>query len=425
MYYYYYLIFNSTKKYIVPILITFSFLLSISVLPPTAQASDLDIREVIDLLIAIGVIAPDKIPAINAYFETLDNTQSQIETVATKTYVLNDGGVLSESGYTSFMVKYPANWKYKEFSYNTEGIAFCPKNISNCGVGMMNMKSSITIYPYKYDMTGNISRNSRTHHNYENDEGEILASASLSDLKYEEEFEDIISDFRFINNSKQFSIEVLSPNGGEKYKKGDTVNIKWDVRNVKSNTLTIDLLKSNGTLVYNLGTLVNPVLGSGNNAPFTWPIPRDGAPGGRTIDHGNYKIRICKYPNPHADSDCDESDSFFKIIPENDGVNYPKLDLLTPEINDYTVTQSGVTFPLTDESTMVGVELDTAWCKKENPRAAGRGPFEFSWGDGQKSCSWFPATHIYSDSDEYRIEVRVKNTVGRIASRDNYVEIGE
>jgi len=98
--YYYYLIFNSTKKYIVPILITFSFLLSISVLPPTAQASDLDIREVIDLLIAIGVIAPDKIPAINAYFETLDNTQSQIETVATKTYVLNDGGVLSESGYT-------------------------------------------------------------------------------------------------------------------------------------------------------------------------------------------------------------------------------------------------------------------------------------------------------------------------------------
>jgi hypothetical protein len=61
------------KKYIISMLVASVFLISVPFLAPKASASDLNIRNFINLLVAIGVITPDKLPAVNAFLTTLDN----------------------------------------------------------------------------------------------------------------------------------------------------------------------------------------------------------------------------------------------------------------------------------------------------------------------------------------------------------------
>jgi hypothetical protein len=95
---------------------------------------------------------------------------------------------------------------------------------------------------------------------------------------------------------------------------------------------------------------------------------------------------------------------------------YPYLEIHEPSINGLNVEQNGVTFPT------VG-DIDGYWCKNINPNADGNGPFEFNWGDGTKSCSWFPAKHNYYGSGKFHIEVRVKNTEGFISARSNEIKI--
>ncbi len=102
-------------------------------------------------------------------------------------------------------------------------------------------------------------------------------------------------------------------------------------------------------------------------------------------------------------------------IPTDDGRFYPSVTLIDPVITNNSVSLNGVAYP-------VSGELNDDWCKATN-RNAGSGPFEFNWGDNSKSCSSFPATHIYQNGGQYRIEVRVKNSRGLISSRDKYVTI--
>ena len=108
------------------------------------------------------------------------------------------------------------------------------------------------------------------------------------------------------------SITVLSPNGGEIYKKGDTAYVRWNTQNIGNATIKIDLLKTNGTLVYNLASMVNPSKGSqvdANGPAYSWAIPTETSPGGRRIDSGQYKIQICET----GTNNCDSSNSYFTI----------------------------------------------------------------------------------------------------------------
>ena len=62
------------KKYIVSGVVALVLLVSSFGVVNQASASDMSIKDFINLLITIGVIAPDKIPAVNAYLATLNNT---------------------------------------------------------------------------------------------------------------------------------------------------------------------------------------------------------------------------------------------------------------------------------------------------------------------------------------------------------------
>ncbi|GEM_PF-4594816 len=132
---------------------------------------------------------------------------------------------------------------------------------------------------------------------------------------------------------------------------------------------------------------------------------------GKTITYLNRQLPAGFYPIQLIDSVTGKSNVVsFEVTGKED--LYPKLDLMEPKIEGYTVSQNGVALP-------VSGQIDTTWCKKTNPTASGDGPFEFSWSDSIVSCSWFPASHTYNPRPwTYNVTVRAKNTSGLIAARD-------
>jgi hypothetical protein len=127
----------------------------------------------------------------------LSNRQEQEDgsgpiNVGSKTYVDNEYG---------FKVEYPSGWQYKDVSYNLDGVGFCPSNMENCGAmgGGGSINAPIIIQPSKYDMTGNVANVSDSFHPLKDREGRIMAVAILTNSKYEEEFEKMVSTFEFIN----------------------------------------------------------------------------------------------------------------------------------------------------------------------------------------------------------------------------------
>lgn len=64
------------KKYIISVLFALLFLVGAPFAINQARAADMSMRDFINLLITIGVITPDKMPAVNAYLATLDNNST-------------------------------------------------------------------------------------------------------------------------------------------------------------------------------------------------------------------------------------------------------------------------------------------------------------------------------------------------------------
>ena len=138
------------------------------------------------------------------------------------------------------------------------------------------------------------------------------------------------------------------------------------------------------------------------------------------VDSNFLQENYCNLPeNNYLDNYyCENGCQNGACIDNGDGSDYPSEELLMPEINDLIVSQNGVAFAVCGE-------LDEVWCNKENPRAEGEGPFEFKWGDGEVSCSWFNAKHEYGEEGKYEIHVRVKNSCGFISDRNSFVKLGE
>jgi hypothetical protein len=97
-------------------------------------------------------------------------------------------------------------------------------------------------------------------------------------------------------------------------------------------------------------------------------------------------------------------------------IDYPYLNIWESSKAGFNIFQNGAASPSSRD-------FDYTWCKQENPSAEGGGPFEFRWGDGNISCSWFEAAHIYADYGNYTIAVRAKNSRELISERFSYADI--
>jgi hypothetical protein len=107
------------------------------------------------------------------------------------------------------------------------------------------------------------------------------------------------------NSSSQPSITVLSPNGGEKFKLGDTINIRWTASNAKNIALSVDT--PDGILAtYGTSGMIIDVLAP-NTGNYSWTIPSDFQPGFYKID------ATVPYDPSTGFSAVDRSDSVFTI----------------------------------------------------------------------------------------------------------------
>ncbi len=78
-------------------------------------------------------------------------------------------------------------------------------------------------------------------------------------------------------------VTVISPNGGEKFQNGNTIEIKWSTKNNVNKTVGIILTRNDGkSVVKEIAGSVNMIPDSGK---YSWTIPSD-------IATGNYKIGV-------------------------------------------------------------------------------------------------------------------------------------
>lgn len=96
----------------------------------------------------------------------------------------------------------------------------------------------------------------------------------------------------------------------------------------------------------------------------------------------------------------------------------PSISLQLPKVEQFQKVAT-----VKGEFTAKCGKVDRNWCKIKNPFATGYGPFEFNWGDREKTCAWFPTTHKYAEAGEFTISVSGKNTCGLTQTETTAVKI--
>ncbi len=107
------------------------------------------------------------------------------------------------------------------------------------------------------------------------------------------------------------SLKIISPNGGEKWRIGETHEIKWNVGNWPTWDVDIFVVALSGRVVnFSRSIVTKEDKVPPSQGTFTWEIPEDFPVG------ENYQIRISsEYPGPGAGGyDFDDSDSSFSIV---------------------------------------------------------------------------------------------------------------
>jgi hypothetical protein len=101
--------------------------------------------------------------------------------------------------------------------------------------------------------------------------GYFLSEPEHGDVKVTQGIKQIISTFKFTSTpaaTSQPSIKVISPNGGEKYKGGDTINITWNSSGFDSSLVNLYLLRTDEGQTSRLAS------GIRNTGSYMWTIPK-------------------------------------------------------------------------------------------------------------------------------------------------------
>ncbi len=91
------------KKNIIIILVVSVLLIGVPFISNTAQAKELSIREFINILVTVGIITPDKMPAVNTFLATLGDVETKNST-STITVIYPNGG--EEITNSSIMIRW-------------------------------------------------------------------------------------------------------------------------------------------------------------------------------------------------------------------------------------------------------------------------------------------------------------------------------
>lgn len=145
--------------------------------------------------------------------------------------------------------------------------------------------------------------------------------------------------FSIIKSKDPYYIKILSPNGGEKFKDGENIKIKWDTNLPKNQRLNLFVSLNNLEIGKELGSVVAGVKTATWKAKYIDSIvSTESNPPTTFYSNGNFKLgltcpfedKICLRPGGESNY-FDTSDSIFKIIPPAT----PVIDTVNP--NEGTV----------------------------------------------------------------------------------------
>jgi hypothetical protein len=212
----------------------------------------------------------------SAYFNIISGTTNQSVTV------------LSPNGGERYVVggDYEIRWKATNFPSNSKVyIELRPRGTN------LSPASKIAVVPYTnsyvtWQIPNTIIPGEYIVEIYKADQyGNINPNESAKD----------VSDASFVISANsptprpQASVTVLSPNGGETYKVGDTMVIKWSTSNVTNVILNIENANYGGDTGQHIQQIA---LSSAQAGAYSWVIPSQ-LGGSMTLDQGNvYKVWV-------------------------------------------------------------------------------------------------------------------------------------
>ncbi len=303
----------------------FGFSLFINVTPVKAQSAD--ICSLVNLLIMINVIPADKVNAARTAFNC---SVPVIPLVQPSITVLSpNGGETIEIGQ-----KYNITWNTK----NTNNITVVLINDSiQCRTGIVGCQNSFTIYSGKNTGSYLWDTNKKMFGGSTGPNSVSVVPGSQYKIGVYATGESgmgDISDSYFKIVSKPVtptpSITVLSPNGGESLKMGETYKISWKAVGL-SNNVEIYIRDERAGPSYKLiATEIHP-----EKFEYSWTVPVDFW--GIYTAGDSYKIQVRQLggkagggPNEGV---YDESDSYFKIVSK------PIINQVESETFTYTLSQ--------------------------------------------------------------------------------------
>jgi hypothetical protein len=233
-------------------------------------------------------------------------------------------------------------------------------------------------------------------------------------------------NFTITSNTTQPSITVLSPNGGEVWKKGDIAKIEWNFSPLPPSNFMVGLMDVNRpNQVENMlkpcdsGQWFQDNYPNANHFWFNWKVGYNVY--GTEIPDGSYKIRLTYCDGSNTTVTNDLSDSYFTITSGNTNNQPPVI--------------SGGTFP-----TSLNVNQQGTWTVSASDPQNGSLSYSVDWGDytcpiGYTCSSNQSAmakafvqsssfTHSYSSAGTYTITFTVRNAAGLSAQTTSTVRVG-
>lgn len=181
---------------------------------------------------------------------------------------------------------------------------------------------------------------------------------------------------------------IISPNGGETYNTGDTVNIKWSPSGTSGDTVKIEVGYVHPDSTYPGGTYVEDWIidKTANTGSYSWVIPEYYGTGIRT---GSFSIKVTSVANG-----MDYSDNKFTI---KQGVNRPNIVVSKPANGD--VYKKGATVNIVWPSS--GDSYGASLLRVEDPLFL---RFMLNTGGLNGNLTWTVPTDI-PDAKDYYIRI--------------------
>ena len=218
-------------------------------------------------------------------------------------------------------------------------------------------------------------------------------------------------------STQQATIKVLSPNGGETYSVGSTVNISWKTSISTQSTQTVNLWLSDkyGNTIQAIASPLTNLGPLSNTGSYSWSIPQNLVSVGTT---GAYKIFI-NSSDSSGNVFSDFSDSYFNITSATQVGQSPVI--------------SGGTFPTT-----LGVGQTGTWTVNASDPLNGSLSYSVNWGDAYSCPAGYTCvattpnviaqqtstfTHSYANAGTYKVAFTVTNSSGLSAQTTATVQV--